>query len=110
MGHRATTTRDIGAESEPDYLQLLRAAREDWILVTHNWKDFRLLHGAWIAWRQAWGAQASHAGVLVLTQARDALQRAAYGQHLHELIESQPGPLRNQLYRYRLDAGWVQSS
>lgn len=106
LGHQATTARDLGAESEPDYQQLLTAVQHAWILVTHNWKDFRLLHGAWMLWSQAWAVQAHHTGVLVLAQAQNASQRAEYALRLHEFVEGHPPPPHNRLYRYRPARGW----
>jgi predicted nuclease of predicted toxin-antitoxin system len=93
MGHEATTARQLGAESEPDWLHLLTAADHGWILVTHNWRDFRLLHGAWIEWRRAWRVQNSHAGILVLFQAQDQQQREEYAPRLQQLIGRQTDPL-----------------
>ncbi len=51
-GHAARTARDLGTERASDDAHLSLAARSGWILVTHNAKDFVLLHAAWHRWSQ----------------------------------------------------------
>ncbi len=63
-GHTAWTARDLyltGA-SDPEHLQ--HAAFNNRILVTHNKRDFRLLHQAWTTWFTL----RPHAGILVIKQ------------------------------------------
>jgi hypothetical protein len=103
LGHGATTTHDIGQERAPDPNQLLTSTRNNWILVTHNRNDFRLLHVAWAVWSQAWNIQAWHAGILLMPHG-DPLRTA---RSLAEFAESHPTPITNQLYDYRPNAGWV---
>ncbi len=45
-------------------MHLLTAARASRILVTRNWRDFRLLHRAW----RDWGVPLGHAGILIIPQ------------------------------------------
>ena len=57
VGHRVTTTRELGLSAASDDAQLLTAARNGWILITHNRRDFMMLHDAWRTWpRVAWAA------------------------------------------------------
>lgn len=64
-GHATHTTRDEQRKSAGDDEQLIYAAQQRWILVTHNKRDFRLLHDAWRRWR----CQSPHAGILLLEHA-----------------------------------------
>ncbi|MBI2938804.1 MAG: DUF5615 family PIN-like protein [Chloroflexi bacterium] len=54
-GHRVTTTRVLGLSAAPDDAQILTAARNGWILVTYNRRDFTMLHDAWLTWPPAFG-------------------------------------------------------
>ncbi len=70
VGHRVTTTRDLGLSGASDDAQLLTVARNGWILITHNRRDFITLHDAWRTWPAAFGlALPPHPGILVLDQA-----------------------------------------
>lgn len=67
-GHHVVHTRDVNAMRAPDGDQLLRAARQHWILVTHNARDFILLHRAWLTWTAAWSVTERHEGILIIPQ------------------------------------------
>lgn len=65
-GHSARTTvgaRRIGAW-DPD--QLAFATDQGSILITHNRRDFRTLHDAWMQWFPRWREQQPHSGTLIL--------------------------------------------
>jgi hypothetical protein len=66
LGHLVVTTRDVGQDAATDDRQLLIAATNGWVLITHNTDDFVLLHRAWQSWTAAWGVAAVHSGILVL--------------------------------------------
>jgi hypothetical protein len=68
LGHAVVTTRDIGQENATDDVQLLTAASNNWILVTHNRRDFLLLHRAWRNWAAALQLSLRHSGMLVIPQ------------------------------------------
>ena len=104
LGHHATTARDLGQEQAHDADQLLTAATRDWMLVSHNRKDSRLLHHAWLTWRQAWRAQMDHTGVLVIPQA----QPEDSARRLHEFTVTHSLPISNEMYEYT-SAGWRPS-
>lgn len=75
------TAHELGLDAAPDGQQLLAAQSAQRILVSHNRKDFRLLHDAWYRWAEAWGVQPDHAGSLIVPHTRniDDLVRALNG-------------------------------
>jgi hypothetical protein len=77
FGHHVVTTRDMGQDEATDDRQLLTAATNGWVLVTHNRDDFVLLHRAWHSWTAAWSILVAHSGILVLPQQRwNAVEQA----------------------------------
>ena len=104
QGHTAHVARDIGATTHNDAQHLL-AATETFaaVLVTHNFKDFLLLHRAWRLWTAQWQLSYEHAGILVLPHGPEptSLQRLLGFLQLG-------WPTRNMLYRYHPQSGWVQ--
>jgi len=68
LGHAATHTHAEAMDRSRDYQQLLHAATRTWVLVTHNARDFRLLHGAWRTWSHEWGVPHRHGGILIVEQ------------------------------------------
>lgn len=70
LGLHAVSTRQVGRKGASDFMQLLFAAQEDRVLVTHNARHFEELHGAWLAWSAEWNASAAarHHGILVIEQ------------------------------------------
>ena len=68
IGHDVASPKQLGRKGSRDFEQLLFAATRRLALITLNGSDFRLLHGAWLSWSEAWGARsvAQHAGILVI--------------------------------------------
>ncbi len=66
-GYAVTTADDAELAAATDERHLLFAAQQQWLLVTHNRKDFQLLHDAWVLWSRAWGITPEHPGILVPT-------------------------------------------
>jgi hypothetical protein len=64
--HMVITARDIGLDAAGDQRHLLVAAQRGLILVTHNVKDFRPLHDAWLTWSNAWSVTPTHTGILII--------------------------------------------
>jgi hypothetical protein len=106
LGHAATTALAQGLRAATDARQLLTAVQHDWILVTHNYRDFLLLHQAWILWRQAGPGYLlpPHPGVLVIPQQRWNDPEAAH--EIHTFMLTTP-PLPNMLYQWMPSVGWV---
>jgi hypothetical protein len=102
-GHDAVTSRERGRSRARDDDQLLYAAIERRILLTHNWKDFRLLHDAWRRWMRHFSMLHAHAGILVLPQGWSYEQ---YGDEIHSYVGS-TGYIANELHRYDVQHGWV---
>jgi len=95
-GHDVVTVRELGTTRAGDDEHLLAAAQAGRTLLSHNRKDFLLLHGAWQRWSQAWSAASTHSGILLLPQMRplDAVDALA------DLLRSAE-PLENALFEYR---------
>jgi hypothetical protein len=70
-------------------------------IITHNGKDFRLLHQAWQLWARVWAVSQEHAGILVLPHAPPAQSV----QRLREFLNT-GRTVRNTLYFYRPPRGW----
>lgn len=60
------TARELGTENAGDDEHLALAYQREWVFVTHNTRDFELLHNAWLRWSELWGVQVTHGGILVL--------------------------------------------
>lgn len=104
-GHRATTARSIGLDTARDDEHFLKAAEQGWILVTHDWHDFFLLHDAWLRWSAAWQVNAEHSGILTIPQHGLSFARAA--EELSAFV-ALGLPLVNELYRLRLPRAWYR--
>ena len=106
LGHTVVTSDEVGLGAAVDPYQLLTATHNGWVLVSHNRKDFRLLHNAWLLWREAWGVSSSveHGGILILPHARasDTVAR------LDLFAASRPGSTADQIYEYRPSREWIR--
>ncbi|MCA1724776.1 MAG: hypothetical protein LC748_11115, partial [Thermomicrobia bacterium] len=60
------TARSLRMTAAPDYDPLLQATQHGCILITCNWRDFQLLHGAWKHWSHTWGVRHQHLPILVI--------------------------------------------
>ena len=107
-GHVVTSTFGEGRSGAPDPHQLLFAAERGWTLITHNRRDYRLLHDAWHLWSYAWSVSRRHAGILVLEQviAQPVAELAAL---IHALGEDPATSLVNALYDWKPTTGWRRS-
>ncbi len=98
--HTVITTRQLGLTTNNDAAQLLAAVQHQATLVTHNKRDFVLVHKAWHALASYWGHADRHPGILILPQG-DPPQ-------LHQYLTAFLGsslPLENQCYEYRPASG-----
>jgi len=98
-GHTAYTARDLGLMSAPDPVHLQDAAANRRILVTHNKRDFRLLHQAWITWFPS----RQHGGILVIKQ--KALLAPEMAQAIDAFVAI-GGPLANRAYEWKPGGRW----
>jgi hypothetical protein len=65
-GHSVRTTIDERRTGAWDPDQLAFAADRGSILITHNRRDFRTLHDAWMQWSPRWQERQPHSGILIL--------------------------------------------
>lgn len=67
-GHSARTTVEVGRIGAWDPDQLHYATDLDFVLITHNRRDFHTLHDAWMPWSPFWRESKPHSGILILDQ------------------------------------------
>ena len=103
-GHPTRSARDEGKEDARDYEQLWHAAQRGWTIITHNKRDFRLLHGAWQTWSAGWGITDPHSGILIMEQAPMEVLAAALLPFLATDIH-----LSNLLHEWTYARGWTLS-
>ena len=83
LGHDFVFSRDEGSSTLTDDALLLLSVQTNRTFVTHNRRDFRLLHDAWMTWPAAFGmALPSHPGIIVLDQAPPAVLAQALADFL----------------------------
>lgn len=102
-GHDSATAQEAGLSYASDDVHLLTAAQQGRVLLTHNRKDYVLLHDAWRGWPVAWGTLAPpHVGVLVLDHRPERELAAA----VEVFLTAVPGAPANLLYWWRHYDGW----
>jgi hypothetical protein len=103
-GHDVVVTRDLGRSRSTDDTLLLSSVQAGRIFVTHNRRDFRLPHDAWLTWPAAFGmALPTHPGILVLdTAPPDILARVL----LAFLRATSPARLANAIFWWHRHDGW----
>ncbi len=103
-GHACTTAQDERLSQATDEVQLLTAAQQGQVFLTHNRKDYILLNDAWSRWPRAWGVQVPpHSGILVLDHRPELELAAAVAAFL---AATPPAPLANSLVWWRYRLGW----
>lgn len=105
LGHHAVTTRSLHRGHTRDEQQLLFAAQQGWIVVTHNAKDFILLHDAWQLWANAWQVPAQHAGIMIPPHG-STWPATKIALELHRLLQIGQ-MITNQLFEW-YQTTWVQ--
>ncbi len=99
LGHGVDTAYGLRLDAADDDEQLATAALSGRILVTHNRRDFILLHRAWFRWARLWGVtNVQHHGILMIPDA-PRLPTPDAARAL-DIIDGQP--LTNLLLQYRL--------
>lgn len=103
--HDVLHTRRHGQSRATDDRQLLTAAELGRILVTHNARDFVLVHHARRLWPSTLGvAWPQHRGVLVVPQPADLPTRRLV-EAIDRFVRS-GRPLADELYRLTVHGGW----
>lgn len=103
--HDVLHTRPFGQARATDDRQLLTAFRLGRILVTHNARDFILVHHAWLLWPPALGVGwPRHFGVLIVPQPPD-LSTHQVAEAIDRFVRAQR-PLADELYRLTVPGGW----
>ncbi len=98
-GHTVTDVHDERREGIPDPRQLLFASDRGLIEVTHNRRDFLLLHDAWLTWTHEWRMDHRHSGILVVDQLPPADLHVA-ARAIHDHVSDPAASLRNALYHW----------
>jgi hypothetical protein len=108
-GHDVLTADEAGNRSAPDQTHLLVAAQLRRLLVTYNARDFRLLHGAWLEWSEAWAPRPSpeHGGILILRQPPRLTDVQASREI--DLVANAGGTLANQLLIWTPSRSWIRA-
>jgi hypothetical protein len=101
--HARTTP---GMTSVTDGKQLTFAIHHASVLLTHNGKDFHLLHDAWRRWTDMWQLSVSHEGILLIPQHVD---KAIIARAVHDRITGS-GALSNEFYEWTAHQGWQHIS
>lgn len=104
--HDVTSAIQSGQRSVSDALLLLDAARRGRLFITHNDRDFKLLHDAWHAWSTEWIGQIAprHAGILIIRTSNQTVVPVIFDaiQRLLLTVDT----FENRLFRWNLRDGW----
>lgn len=103
-GQGSRDAQELGKARAGDDEHLFIAAQQGWIFLTHNAKDFYLLHDAWRRWSQGWQTPAQHAGILVFIP---PITAALAVSELLTFLSSDV-PMTNELYTWRPRTNWVR--
>jgi Domain of unknown function (DUF5615) len=102
--------RSMLPEQTSDHLHLAFAARSRRVLLTHDEKDFRLLHHAWQDWGTEWGIEPRpvHHGILVIPQQPFLTVQQAVELVADLFLTAGPTPnaLMNRFLSWSRDGGW----
>jgi hypothetical protein len=103
-GHDAVSAENLRLDRAGDEEHVLVAAEQRRVFITHNERDFLLLHDAWRRWTTAWHMSQQHAGIVVVPQGRrygvdwSAQQIASAAA---DLVRRAGAEMPNQLLRRR---------
>ena len=114
QGWDIDSAKELGRIRLTDVQVLLRAAEDGRTLVTHNVKDFRTLHEAWVRWRGRWAAEvvqltgspvrlSQHAGILIAPHLPDR----DLALILEEFTEADE-PMVDRLFSWLPVSGWQE--
>ncbi|MGH2615466.1 MAG: DUF5615 family PIN-like protein [Thermomicrobiales bacterium] len=111
-GWNVDSAKELDRLGLSDVQVLLRAAADGQTLVTHNIKDFRALHEAWVTWRWRWAAEvehvtgrpvhlSQHAGILITPH----LPNHELARILEEFADAAE-PMADRLFSWTQVGGW----
>ena len=99
-GHDAITLKELGRKGSKDDAVLWIASSLQRVLISHNVRDFELLHRAW----HRWTVRREHAGILLPRQAV-AFRPGQIAQAVLQFLE--PGlDVAGELYTFEAAARW----
>jgi hypothetical protein len=107
-GFDAVTTTQLGRKGSSDPRQLKYASETARVLVTHNNRDYRMLHEALVLWAEEWGVldRRRHSGILIIDQGpqqrggSDIAVLTGIGLQVATL-----GPMENRLFAWNPRVG-----
>jgi hypothetical protein len=101
--HDVTSAIQSGQRTVSDALLLLRHGR---IFITHNDRDFKLLHEAWRAWWSEWnGTEAArHAGILNMRTSNQTIMPVPVDA-IERLLPTVDA-FENRLFRWTIREDW----
>lgn len=96
-GHDAVHTREVGNKGRTDPRQLAFAVHHGRILITANYRDFRMLHDAWVVWsdRRVGLGLALHHGIPMVPNPNAATPLAT-ARLVDEILRRDKEELRNR--------------
>ena len=106
-GHPTVTTKQASRINATDDVQLLIATDLGRLLITHDQRDFLLLHRAWRSFARRWGVQPEdHPGILVVPQRKEIpySRTAAEIDHLIRGVKD----LKGRFFRLDRRWGWIE--
>ncbi len=100
FGHTVFIPLTLNLTGAPDYQHVQMCARNNWILVTQNRRDFQRLHALWST-LSAWGIlPATHGGILtIVKQEREAQEE--WASAINDFLQ-QGEDMRGNMYRWRM--------
>lgn len=113
-GQDAKSAKELARLGLSDIQVLIHATEREQTLVTHNHRDFALLHEAWMTLRRRWAVEielvtghpvvlSRHAGILIAPQ----IPRLHLVRILHEFAHS-AGAMDDRLFAWYPATGWQE--
>lgn len=109
-GHDVLTTVAARRLRAWDTDQLLYATENDYVLVTHNRRDYRALHEGWLVWSSRWQEPRPHGGILTLDMGQ-RLNASVWVAAIATLLANTALVLPNHTYDWYARGGggqWVE--
>lgn len=108
LGHHPAATTEQGLKGATDPQQLMAATRLGRVFVTHNGRDFRMLHEALTLWAARWGLRDAvlHAGILIIVP-KKGMTVAAMAQIIDELANRE-ADLASRLFVWNEREGLIE--